>query len=58
MYYGAQENYPLEITFTRFDTTANIASGTFNGTLINSDPAVGATIEITDGRFDVKFNHN
>jgi hypothetical protein len=58
MYYGAQENHPLGITFTRFDTTANIASGTFNGTLINSDPAVGATIEITEGRFDVKFNHN
>ena len=58
MYYTAEENYPLEVIFTRFDTTANIASGTFKGTLINTDQTVGTTVELTDGRFDVKFNHN
>ncbi|OGX91803.1 hypothetical protein BEN49_04250 [Hymenobacter coccineus] len=48
-------NAPGELIITRFDTVQNIVSGTF--TMAPQDDATGTPVQITQGRFDLKFDH-
>ena len=41
------------ITFTRFDTVAHVAGGTFEYTA--REAATGKLVHVTNGKFDVKF---
>ncbi|RSK37186.1 hypothetical protein [Hymenobacter metallilatus] len=43
---------PGTLTLTRFDTVARVASGTFSFTARALD---GSTVQVTDGRFDVRL---
>ncbi len=42
------------ITITRFDNQSKVISGTFNATLYNQSNS-SETIQVTDGRFDIKI---
>lgn len=45
---------PGQLIITRFDTVANIVSGTFEMT--PREAGTGATVAITQGRFDLRFD--
>ncbi|RPD43756.1 hypothetical protein DNI29_23130 [Hymenobacter sediminis] len=45
--------YAGKVTITRFDTVQHIVAGTFEGRLIEDGGQ--RTVQITDGRFDVRF---
>lgn len=51
--YETNSTYTGNITFTRFDTDANIMSGTFE--FQAAEIFSGEIVTITDGRFDLKF---
>jgi hypothetical protein len=44
-----------KLTITRFDAGARIISGRFQMTMSSNAPQCSPTIQVTDGRFDVKF---
>jgi hypothetical protein len=44
-----------ELVITRFDTVQNIVSGTF--TMSPREASTGEPVQITQGRFDLKFDH-
>lgn len=53
-FYHDQSNFG-NINITHLDEELDIISGTFEMTLINSDCPTGTTLEITDGRFDLRY---
>jgi hypothetical protein len=56
--FSSNESDFFELTFTRFDTKAGIASGRFSGKLVSENSEVPEIIDVKDGRFDVKYNKN
>ncbi len=50
--YMSNVNNPGQLTFTEFDETNRIASGTFSFNAINGS---GDTVKITSGRFDMNY---
>ncbi|NOQ74066.1 MAG: hypothetical protein GQ574_18815 [Crocinitomix sp.] len=53
-YYHDTLNYGL-VTITHLDEALDIVSGTFEITLVNPDCATNTIMEITDGRFDLRY---
>ncbi len=51
-WWSATKNKPCKLEITKLDTVNYICSGTFSFTGVDKS---GSTVEITDGRFDVKY---
>ena len=49
--FSSDMTHTSSVNITRFDTLANIYSGTFQGTLVDTS---GKVVNVSDGRFDFK----